>query len=107
MRATVFAAIVAFAVGAVTAFAAERIIHQKGRAFSVAEVTIKKGDTLNFLNDDNIVHNVMSTSAANEFNLGAQEPGTSTPVTFKTVGEIPIFCAIHPRMKMTVKVVEK
>ena len=92
--------------GAMLALAAEPIIGQKGRIFSQTEVTIKSGDKLNFLNDDDIVHNVMSTSAGNEFNLGAQAPGISTPVTFKTKGDINVFCAIHPRMKMTVKVTD-
>jgi plastocyanin len=46
----------------------------------------------------------MSTSKGNEFNLGSQPPGTSTDVTFKEAGEVQVICAIHPRMKMTVKV---
>jgi plastocyanin len=92
--------------GAMLALAAEPTIGQKGRIFSQTEVTIKSGDKVNFLNDDDIVHNVMSTSAGNEFNLGAQAPGISTPVTFKTKGEINVFCAIHPRMKMKVKVTD-
>jgi len=92
--------------GLMLALAAERTIGQKGRIFSETEVTIKSGEKLNFLNDDDIVHNVMSTSAGNEFNIGAQAPGISTPVTFKTKGDIAVICAIHPRMKMTVKVID-
>jgi plastocyanin len=46
----------------------------------------------------------MSTDAGNEFNIGSQPPGVSTPVTFDKAGEFTIICAIHPRMKLIVRV---
>jgi hypothetical protein len=67
------------------AFAAAQVIHQQGRAFS---------------------SEIMSASKGNEFNLGSQPPGSSTDVTFKETGDVAVICAIHPRMKMTVKVVD-
>jgi len=88
------------------ALAANLTISQKGRAFSSETVALKKGGTLTFMNDDSIPHNIMSTSTGNEFNLGSQPPGASTDVTFKEAGEVLVICAIHPRMKMTVKVAE-
>ena len=88
------------------ALAANLTITQKGRAFSSETVTLKKGGTLTFMNDDSIPHNIMSTSGGNEFNLGSQPPGASTDVTFKETGDVLVICAIHPRMKMTVKVAE-
>ena len=88
------------------AFAATEIIHQQGRAFSAESVTIKKGDALTFLNDDSVPHNIMSASKGNEFNLGSQPPGSSTDVTFKEAGDVQVICAIHPRMKMMVKVTD-
>lgn len=87
------------------AYAAQHTINEKGKVFSQSEITVKAGDTVVFVNDDNIAHNVLSTAPGNSFNLGLLEPGTSTPVTFNTPGEIPIICAIHPSMKMLVKVV--
>ncbi|CCD91071.1 putative blue (type 1) copper protein [Bradyrhizobium sp. ORS 375] len=88
------------------AVAATQVIHQQGRLFSSESVTVKKGDALTFLNDDTIPHNIMSTSKGNEFNLGSQQPGASTDVTFKESGDVTVICAIHPRMKMSVKVVD-
>ncbi len=88
------------------ALAANLTISQKGRAFSSETITLKKGGTLTFMNDDSIPHNIMSTSGGNEFNLGSQPPGASTDVTFKEAGDVLVICAIHPRMKMTVKVSE-
>ena len=88
------------------AFAATQVIHQQGRAFSSENLTVKKGEALTFLNDDSVPHNIMSASKGNEFNLGSQAPGSSTDVTFKEGGEVAVICAIHPRMNMTVKVVD-
>jgi plastocyanin len=86
--------------------AAKMEVHQKGRLFSVENVTIKKGEAITFVNDDNIPHNIMSASKGNEFNLGSQAPGAVTDVTFKDAGDVQVLCAIHPRMKMTVKVTD-
>ncbi len=87
-----------------TAFVDEQAVHQKGRQFSVAIATVRKGNSLTFLNDDNVPHNVASISKGNEFDLGSQPPGTATDVKFTDVGEVQVICAIHPRMKMTVHV---
>ena len=86
--------------------AANQQIHQKGRVFSAENVTIKKGDALTFVNDDTIPHNIMSASKGNEFNMGSQAPGAATDVTFKEAGDVQVICAIHPRMKMMVKVTD-
>ena len=86
------------------AVAADHVITQKGRLFSVESISIKKGDTITFLNDDTVPHNILSLSPGSEFNLGSQQPGASTPVTFNTAGEFNVICAIHPRMKLAVKV---
>ena len=88
------------------AFAATQVIHQRGRTFSTASITVKKGEPVTFLNDDTVPHNILSTSKGNEFNLGSQAPGSSTDVTFKEAGQVSVICAIHPRMKLTVTVVE-
>jgi plastocyanin len=94
-----------FLAGTAVAFAAtEKTITQKGKVFSESEIAIKVGDTLVFVNDDNVFHNVLSTHAENKFNLGSLKPGSSTPVTFKAAGDVQILCAMHPSMKMLVKV---
>ncbi|MBA2399936.1 MAG: hypothetical protein H0V72_14780 [Bradyrhizobium sp.] len=88
------------------ALAGTQMIHQQGRVFGPDSVTVKKGEALTFLNDDTIPHNIMSASKGNEFNLGSQAPGMSTDVTFKESGDVQVICAIHPRMKMMVKVTD-
>lgn len=88
----------------IAAYAADYTIGQKGKKFSKGEISIKVGDTLVFVNDDNIPHNVLSMDPSNKFNLGSLRPGSATPVTFKTSGDFTVICAIHPSMKMHVKV---
>ena len=90
----------------VGAFAATEVIHQQGRVFSSESISVKKGGSVTFLNDDTVPHNIMSASKGSEFNLGSQAPGTSTDVTFKEAGDVQVICAIHPRMKMMVKVTD-
>jgi plastocyanin len=94
------AAALAFIAGTTVALAAERTITQKGKMFSETAVEIKKGETLVFLNDDN----VLPTTPGQVFNLGSIGPGNSTPVTFEKSGDMMIICAIHPSMKMSLKV---
>jgi len=72
--------------------------------FSVEGIAIKRGESLTFINDDTVPHNIASISKGHEFNLGSQHPGISTDVTFTEAGEAQVFCAIHPRMTLTVKV---
>jgi plastocyanin len=86
------------------ALAATEVIHQQGRVFSSESISIKKGEAVTFLNDDSVPHNILSTSKGNEFNLGSQAPGSSTDVSFKEAGDVQVICAIHPRMKMMIKV---
>ncbi len=94
----------AFLSGTVVAFAAEKTVTQKGKVFSETEIAIKVGDTITFVNDDNVFHNVLSTHSENKFNLGSLKPGSTTPVTFKAAGDVQVLCAMHPSMKMLVKV---
>jgi plastocyanin len=106
MRMSVLIPLVVAAGLSTGALAATQVIHQQGRAFSSESITVKKGEAVTFLNDDTVPHNIMSASKGNEFNLGSLPPGSSTDVTFKDDGEVQVICAIHPRMKMIVKVVD-
>ncbi len=91
---------------AVSASAEEHAISQKGKVFTPVELSIKKDDTVTFVNDDTVAHNVFSQSPGSKFNLKLQKPGESTSVTFSKVGDHTVRCAIHPGMEMVVKVSE-
>ena len=99
--------IIILAIASIT-FAAEHKVIQKNKAFDKKEISIKKGDTISFANDEkDITHNVYSLGPKNSFELKTQAPGTSSQVEFKEVGETEVECAIHPGMKLKVKVTEK
>ena len=99
--------VAAFLAGAtVAALAAEQTIRQKGKMFSESSVTVRKGEKLVFVNDDNVAHNIFSTSPGNDFNLGLLTPGSTASVSFDKAGDVDVICAIHPQMKMKVKVTD-
>jgi len=72
-------------------------------AYAPNPVTIKVGDSVNWINNDSIAH----TSTANNgttFNSGTISPGGSFKTTFTTAGSFPYHCAFHPGMVGTVTV---
>lgn len=79
-------------------------VGQKGKLFTPDKLTIKKGDTVEFVNDDGVTHNVFSRAKAYSFNLKRQRPGAKHKVVFDKVGVFKIRCAIHPTMKLSVTV---
>lgn len=85
-------------------FGAEHTVNQKGKAFSMKTLTVKVGDTVNFLNKDDFFHNVFSLSDAKFFDLGSYPQGESKSVVFDQVGTVEVECAIHPEMRMIVEV---
>ena len=87
------------------ACANEITISQMDKKFAPAVITIKAGDSLRFVNDDAINHNVFTEiSPGNTFNSGLQKPGASSTVVFAKAGDHEVRCGIHPRMKMIVHV---
>ena len=87
------------------AIAGETVIDQQGQKFVPNAVTIKAGDTLKFLNSDDVDHNVTVIDAAgNADDHGIQKPGTPMSIKFSAPGDFAVRCSVHPRMKMQVKV---
>lgn len=85
------------------------LIRQKDKKFSTDHVTVKLGDTLIFENNEkDITHNVYSITPGNEFELKIQKPKTKTPIEVDAKshrpGEMLVECAIHPTMKIKVKI---
>jgi plastocyanin len=102
-REAIFAAVFAVLLSAV-AWAAEHVVGQKNRAFSVNSLKVKVGDTVSFRNDDPFFHNIFSLSEVQSFDLGSYAQGQSRKVTFDKPGRIDVECAIHPEMKMVIEV---
>ena len=89
---------------AIPLLAANHEITQQDRHFSQTEINIKIGDTISFKNDDEVTHNVFSTTPGMEFDLHRQAPGASSTIPFSKPGDAEVDCSIHPRMKLLVHV---
>jgi plastocyanin len=84
--------------------AAEHVVGQKDKAFTVKKLTVKVGDSVKFLNEDPFAHNVFSLSDIKSFDLGSYGQGGSKTVAFDKPGTVEVECAVHPDMKMIVEV---
>jgi hypothetical protein len=74
------------------------LISQKNKAFMPNLRVIVAGQSVTFTNDDPVVHNVFSTSAARAFDLGKPGPQQAREVTFPTPGLVDVYCNIHEAM---------
>jgi hypothetical protein len=74
------------------------VVAQKDKTFLPDLRVVVAGQTVQFSNDDPVVHNVFSTSAARTFDLGQPGPQQTRAVTFPTPGLVDIFCNIHEAM---------
>ena len=97
--------IVAAALAAGAALADDgHIIVQSGRAFHPLEVTINHGETLDFSNRDEFIHQIYVKSDALTFDSDEQAPGQDVPLKFPAAGTFEVHCHIHPKMSLTVHV---
>jgi len=75
------------------------LMSQKNLVFKPHVLPVLKGTTVDFTNDDTVVHNVFAPpGAAKQFNLGTYGVGVSKTVTFDELGEVPLLCNVHAEM---------
>ncbi|MGD0179398.1 MAG: plastocyanin/azurin family copper-binding protein [Terriglobales bacterium] len=78
------------------------VIDQKGLMFVPHIVVVQQGTTVEFLNSDNVQHNVFWTSISGDkkagHNLGTWPKGEKRPFTFDKAGVVPLLCNVHPEM---------
>jgi len=80
-------------------------ISQKGREFHPGQIAIKRGETIQIVNDDgDLLHHAYIDAKDFAFDSGDQQPGSRTDITFPVAGTFDVLCAIHPKMKLQVKV---
>jgi plastocyanin len=72
-------------------------------SFSPANLTVARGDTVQWVNKDVIPHTATSTKAG-VFDSGTIVTGKSWKNTFKAAGEFAYACQFHPTMKGTIVV---
>lgn len=86
------------------AWAGTLSVDQKNLKFSVRELKIAKGDSIEFTNSDDTSHNITITGAGFTANSGLQAPGKPFKAPFVKAGVYKVSCGIHPNMRMTVTV---
>jgi plastocyanin len=79
-------------------------IVQKGRAFRPAEVTINRGESLTFTNNDDFIHQIFVQGPGFSFDSDEKNPGQNITETFTEAGAFEVRCHIHPKMKLLVRV---
>jgi plastocyanin len=93
---------VAVLLASVSAFAASLHVAQKHRSFLPSVVTIQRGDSVEFSNDDEFLHQIYISSMG--FDSAEQRTGETITVTFPRPGNFAVRCHIHPKMLLTVHV---
>ena len=81
---------------------------QKNLTFIPHVLPILVGTTVDYLNSDEVLHNVFSPdNCADKFNLGTWPKGQTRSYTFKNPGCVPVMlCNVHPEMEAYVIVIE-
>jgi plastocyanin len=72
-------------------------------SFKPAELTIRTGDSIVWMNRDIIPHTA-TQSGDKGFDSGTLKSGDAWKHTFTTTGKVPYICTFHPTMKGTVTV---
>jgi plastocyanin len=76
----------------------------EGMQFQPAEVKIKAGDSVVWINKDMFPHTV--TAKSNAFDSHQIEAGKSWKFRAAATGEFPYVCSLHPTMQGTLRVVK-
>jgi plastocyanin len=84
-----------------TARAEDTEVHIDNFVFEPAQLTVKAGTTVTWMNRDDIPHTVV---CAGKFRSKAMDTGDKFSFTFTAAGEYKYFCSLHPHMTGMVKV---
>ncbi len=83
------------------------LMDQKNMTFVPHVLPILVGTTVDFLNSDDVMHNVFTPDkCAGKFNLGSWPKGQKKSYTFKKPCAAVILCNVHPEMEAYIVAVE-
>ena len=77
---------------------------QADRRFQENAITITRGDTVRFANDDPFIHQIYVNARNFYFESSMQPPNGIVEVRFTAAGVYQVMCHIHPTMHLTVTV---
>ena len=75
-------------------------------AYNPATLSVKKGTTVTWTNQDSVDHDVVSEPNGDMFKSELFSEGESYSFTFNSVGTYNYYCSVHPRMKGSITVTE-
>jgi plastocyanin len=101
MNKTLATALLLASAGAAAAADPAHTIVQSGRAFHPVEVTIARGESLTFTNNDQFIHQIYVSGL---FDSEEKSPGENLTESFSRAGTFQVRCHIHPKMKLVVHV---
>ncbi len=81
------------------------VVDQKDKEFIPYVTVVKRGDAINFPNNDEIRHQVYSFSESKQFELPLYRGDPASPVVFDKAGAVAMACNIHDWMSAYVYVV--
>jgi plastocyanin len=87
--------------GAINAHAQEVAVTIDNFTFGPPELKLKVGDTVTWINHDDIPHTVVS---AGKFRSKTLDTDNSFTFTFTEAGDYKYFCSLHPHMTGMIKV---
>jgi plastocyanin len=81
----------------------DAVVNMENISFNPDSVTIEVGQTVRWVNNDNVEHTVTSgnpgeTTAGSQFDSGNIAPGGVFEQTFTQAGTFEYFCEIHPTL---------
>lgn len=80
------------------------VVTMKGKEFRPRVVAVAVGGTVEFPNQDPILHNAFSVSGENRFDLDLYRRPKTGAWTFRHPGIVRVYCNIHPQMAAVVVV---
>jgi plastocyanin len=77
----------------------------KNMAFTPSQISVDKGGTVTWTNNDSVTHTVVDDlSNVGGPNSGDIAPGNTYSFTFNKTGSFQYHCSIHPSMRGTIVV---
>lgn len=81
-------------------------IDQRNAEFLPHVLPVLRGTVVDFINRDNMYHNVFSLSPTKKFNIGRRPTGQAVPIVMDKPGIVEIFCDIHSNMAAYILVLD-
>lgn len=78
----------------------------RNKTLSPHVLTVPVGSTVQFPNEDPIIHNLFSLSASNPFDLGLYKKNSGKSHKFDKPGVVTVYCNVHPNMSAVIHVMD-